>query len=615
MRIKHKRLMRVMKKTSKKQKVRFDLTRLFIMIWLIGFSLSTATFAESMWKFVIVGDSRDNESGVNTAILSEIAAEIVSQEAEFVLFPGDLVVGYTNQVLLESQLMIWRNTMQSVYDAGIAVYPVRGNHDIGNPAGRIAWDTIFSGEYALPTNGPGAEFGLTYSVSHKNVFVLALDQYVNPHKVNQLWVDEQLSVNTKPHIVAFGHEPAFKLHHPDCLDDYPVERDAFWASLKKAGCMIYACGHDHFYDRAVVDDGDGNPDNDISQYVVGTAGAPIYSWSPPYDGDNSGMKITQSCHSESHGYILAEVTDSQITTTWYEKNGETGKYEPSVALPDPNEPTFRFGVLADIQYGDFDAKPSRYYRKSLGKLQECVDQFNSSKLLFTIQLGDFIESDQASYPLVFSIYNQLKMSRYHVLGNHDFAVEDVSADKISSTFGLKKDYYDFAHDGWRFIVLNSNDISTYANPPGSEKDLFAEQMFEKFKSTGAVNTHEWNGDLSETQKKWLTETLADASCSSEKVVIFCHQPVYPVNAHNVWSDTEVIRIIESYDCVVAYINGHNHQGNYGIKDGVHYLTLHGMVETESTNAYAIIEVYEDHLKVVGYGREPSRVLLIDPSKE
>ena len=91
--------------------------------------------------------------------------------------------------------------------------------------------------------------------------------------------------------------------------------------------------------------------------------------------------------------------------------------------------------------------------------------------------------------------------------------------------------------------------------------------------------------------------------------MFCHFPVYPADPHNLWNAEEIISLIEEYSCVKAYINGHNHKGNYIQKNGIHYLTLKGMVETES-NAYSIIHVHQDELKVMGYGRETDRTLLI-----
>ncbi len=44
-----------------------------------------------------------------------------------------------------------------------------------------------------------------------------------------------------------------------------------------------------------------------------------------------------------------------------------------------------FGVLADIQYGDYDTMSSRYFRASLGKLTKCIADLNNRDLDFVIQ--------------------------------------------------------------------------------------------------------------------------------------------------------------------------------------------------------------------------------------
>lgn len=143
---------------------------------------------------------------------------------------------------------------------------------------------------------------------------------MSSHRVNQAWVDTQLAANTNPHIFVFGHEPAFKAQHSDCLDDYPTNRDTFWAGIEDACGRTYFCGHDHFYDHARVDD-DGDPGNDIRRYIVGTAGAPLRNWSPPYDGNNSGMTVEQIYHAEQHGYVLGEIDRLDATLTWMERVG------------------------------------------------------------------------------------------------------------------------------------------------------------------------------------------------------------------------------------------------------------------------------------------------------
>ncbi|UCF43750.1 MAG: metallophosphoesterase [Planctomycetota bacterium] len=280
---------------------------------------------EPGWRFIVTGDSRDGDNGVNTVILGELADEIVDRQVDFVLISGDLVNGYNEQAALQSQLNTWIKTMQPVYDAGIGVYPVRGNHDVGEPAGVTAWNNTFRGAFALPDNGPTDENLLTYSFTHKNVFVIGLDQYIRVRQVNQAWLDMQLAANTQPHIFLFGHEPAFKTQHTACLDDYPDERDAFWASIEKAGGRTYFCGHDHLYNHARVDD-DGEPSNDIHQYVVGTAGAPLRNWSGQYDGVNSDYTVENIYHASEFGYCLVVVNGLDVTITWFERV-RPGKYK------------------------------------------------------------------------------------------------------------------------------------------------------------------------------------------------------------------------------------------------------------------------------------------------
>lgn len=280
----------------------------------------------------MTGDSRSDDNGVNTTILEEIAQATIDEGADFILFTGDLVSGYTDQDTLESRLITWRTTMQDLYDdPGIGVYPCRGKHDAGNKA---VWDSVFTGDYALPSNGPSGEENITFSFTHENVFIVGLDQYVNSHRSNQTWLDAQFASNTQLHVFAFGHEPAFSVFHPDCLDDYPNKRNTFWKSLADEGARIYFTGHDHMYNHVRIDDGDYNADNDLHQYVLGTAGAPLYPWTGSYNGDNGTWTPQLVHHEEEYGYVLVEVDGARATLTWkhrtapdvYEAGGDVFTY-------------------------------------------------------------------------------------------------------------------------------------------------------------------------------------------------------------------------------------------------------------------------------------------------
>ena len=92
-------------------------------------------------------------------------------------------------------------------------------------------------------------------------------------------------------------------------------------------------------------------------------------------------------------------------------------------------------------------------------------------------------------------------------------------------------------------------------------------------------------------------------------MLFCHFPVYPADPHNLWNAKEVMKLLEEFSCVKAYVNGHNHKGKYGIKKGIHYLTCKGMVETDQS-AFSIFRVQDNQIDVLGYGRETDRLLKI-----
>lgn len=275
---------------------------------------------------------------------------------------------------------------------------------------------------------------------------------------------------------------------------------------------------------------------------------------------------------------------------------------------DPAEPshTFQFGVIADCQYCNGQATGERKYTLSPRKLEHAVEHFNALDLEYVVHLGDFIDRDFESFAVVGPIYEQLKAPHHHVLGNHDFSVADENKKDVPKKMGLTSRYYDFEVKGWRFVVLDGNDISFHAYPEGSPKYQEAQNYCEKNK----IESPKWNGAIGPEQIAWLNDVLKRATDNKENVILYCHFPIYPENVHNLWNAKEIIKVVERYPCVKAYMNGHNHAGNYGFKNGVHYLTFKGMVDTEETS-YARVAVQPGHMKIIGHGREKNRILKFD----
>lgn len=273
-----------------------------------------------------------------------------------------------------------------------------------------------------------------------------------------------------------------------------------------------------------------------------------------------------------------------------------------------HEALFKFGVIADVQYADRKDHGTRYYRSSLNKLAEAVDVFNEEKVDFVVSLGDFINDNYKSFDTLTSITDKLEMPLYHVVGNHDFAVDDDEKGKVLHTLKLKNDYYSFEKKNWRFIILNGNDISLIANAEGSSEYKEAKKIFNELKAEGAPNAKPWNGTLSRDQLSWMKKELLKAEKKNQRVIVLCHFPLYPKGSAKIlWDSSEIRNIIEAYPNVIAYLNGHVHESQYFLKNDVNYVSFRGMVEKDE-NAFAIISVLKDHLEIKGYGKEVDRIL-------
>ena len=305
-------------------------------------SISTLVLAPSFvraekWTFVVAGDGRadtrahrpEDKNGINTLITGEIRDAVLAEKARFLLWTGDLVSGYTKDANeFEKQLLSWREIMEPLYDKHIKVLPCRGNHDSSSTDAWARWNKVFSGKYALPSNGPESERDLTFFYTSGPVFAIGLDQYqAKGEAINQTWLDKVLAKNKKPFVFAMGHEPAFMDGaHKDTMDASPAKRDAMWNSLIKAGSRVFFAGHDHLYDHMAVTRASGDPGPEMHQFVAGTAGAPFYKQGE-YSGNNTDWKLSRVKHIDNtYGYLLVQIDGKKATITFKGRTGP-GHYE------------------------------------------------------------------------------------------------------------------------------------------------------------------------------------------------------------------------------------------------------------------------------------------------
>jgi manganese-dependent ADP-ribose/CDP-alcohol diphosphatase len=291
-------------------------------------------------------------------------------------------------------------------------------------------------------------------------------------------------------------------------------------------------------------------------------------------------------------------------------NPENSKMNKEALYRQADPPLFSFGLLADVQYANCDPLGTRFYRNSLVKLADAVGTFRNSSVSFVVNLGDLIDRDFNSFMPVLDILNSSGLKIYHCTGNHDYNVENKLKSHIPVPGNSQSGYYSVDIKGFRLIFLDGNEISTYAS---DDKDVIgqAADLIRGLKRKGFINAMDWNGGIGNSQLLWLDGQLTQAASKNEKIIIFCHFPVAPEDIHNLLNYKEVLSHVGNDKNVVAWMNGHNHAGNYTVINGIHFITFKGMVETETISSYSIVDVYRDKIIIHGFGNEKDRTLKLN----
>lgn len=273
-----------------------------------------------------------------------------------------------------------------------------------------------------------------------------------------------------------------------------------------------------------------------------------------------------------------------------------------------------FGVVADVQYCDCENQPryNRYFAEVKSRLAEARDTLNNYPLDFAINLGDMIEKDWESFDDILPIFDGIHTRRYHVLGNHDFWVTDDKKPLVYQRLGMKAPWYSFELGDWRFIVLDSNDYSLYAHPEGTPEYKASLAMKQSLAEQEKIHARPWNGGIGKEQLAWLREELIQATDANQRVLLFTHIPLIPLNMNTLWNYQEVLALIEGFECVQAVFAGHFHNGNNVQHNGIHHFTFMGMLDTPDHNSFSVVELQEEAIVIRGFGRQEGAVLPLRP---
>ena len=347
---------------------------------------SKALADDARWSFVIFGDTRGDDPGSSgydpktatgvSPVLADLAFKIASMHPDFVLHVGDLTSGdlYQDMKMLEPSMNIelipyakqfraFKDAVRPITHAKIPLYTVRGNHEVScleglddpDPGLAKAYKEAFGKNMPQNYNGVlGDQKGLTYSFTHKQVTVVAMDQYaryVAPkppplpgpyaktktnvwgtnfwgyHTVDLAWMRDQLKKAKTPFKIILAHEPVYPANgimdpaaygYNWYFEQYfgpekfggIAQRQKFVDMMGMNGAQLYAVGHVHNMSVGSIKDSSGHT---VYQLTAGNGGAyPMNSEKPAYV-DPELHDVKYELHNP--GFTLATVDPKKNTMT------------------------------------------------------------------------------------------------------------------------------------------------------------------------------------------------------------------------------------------------------------------------------------------------------------
>src|SRR6056297_3216289 len=257
------------------------------------------------------------------------------------------------------------------------------------------------------------------------------------------------------------------------------------------------------------------------------------------------------------------------------------------------EMMLRIGLVTDLHYADKPPAGSRHYRQTPQKLAEATAEFQRAKLDCLIELGDLIDAaadvatEQRYLKKINQQFSAICQDRHYVLGNH--CVDTLRKAEFLGTVEQEKSYYSFERGDFHFIVLDSCFRSD--GVPYERKN---------FKWTDA--------NIPAAELEWLR---ADLQASDKPVIVFAHQRLDVDNSHGVKNQADVRKLFEQNGRVQAVFQGHSHQNDLKMINGIPYCTLVAMVEGTGAenNGYSVLEIAADQtLRVQGFRQQKDHQL-------
>ncbi len=177
--------------------------------------------------------------------------------------------------------------------------PVPGNHDYYNNPTAAGYFGYFGSQA-----GPSGRGYYRYDAGSWRVYALTSECvrgsrcYIRQYR----WLRADLVNNPHQCVLAIWHRPRFSsgAEHGSSTRMAPV-----FDLLYRKGAEIVLTGHDHDYERFAPTDPDGVPAaNGVRQWVVGTGGAPLYSFA------STPLAASEVRNADTHGVLRLDLAPS-----------------------------------------------------------------------------------------------------------------------------------------------------------------------------------------------------------------------------------------------------------------------------------------------------------------
>lgn len=233
-----------------------------------------------------------------------------------------------------------------------------------------------------------------------------------------------------------------------------------------------------------------------------------------------------------------------------------------------------------------------------------------------VHLGDIIDGNKTlekthdDLQQVQNVLSELRAPMMHVVGNHCL---DAGRDYLVEKLGLKEKgtyYYQDISDLWRVIVLDTLDVSVMREED-HEYHKLAREYLERHAED--ANAKEWNGGLSPAQLEWFECVLQDTKVQGKFAIVCGHLPIVKEAAqemHLIWDAERLESILVHSGVVKAYFCGHDHDGGYAQRKGIHHVTFEAILDSNDGGAVGVAELRKHCIIINGVGTLSSRKLIL-----